>query len=639
MSDPSKPDDSKARLSRRAFIGSTAGAATVLGTGPARAQESPPPRNVAPGPSAAQLERELDATPPSLGEAGAVETPGSDLMAQVLKDLGIEYVTSNPGSSTEGLWESIINYGDTPNESPEYIVALHEEAAVDMAHGYAKAEGKPLVVMLHGTIGLMHASMAIYNAFHSQTPIVIIVGRDDTNFVRAQAANDIAGIARAHTKWDALPTTIDEATAAIQEAYRQAITPPMGPVMVVLDTELQKQEANGHSVPAYVPPRIKGISEDQAREIAAGLIAARNPRLDVGRFRTPEGAERAVELADLVGASVVTRAWIDPMSFPQGHPLCGPGFDQDYDFTLGLERGGAQASIRGPHRRTVEGRDPMGIGFGFIRKPPAPYWGPYREPKPGENDIIVDAETSIPLLIAEAWNQLSPEKRREIEQRKEKIAAANAEARVAKLRKGMDERRRGWTGSPIATARLFAELYSLIKDEDWCLSSPTQFTGQHNRVFWEHNKPHSHLGMHGAGALGYCIGASVGAGLAAKKRDRIVINIQPDGDLNYVPASLWTAAHHQLPMLTIMHNNRAYHQEYMYAQYVSAVRKRGVERAHIGMTFTDPYISYAKLAEAYGVESEGPIDDPELLLAALERGVATVKAGRPYLIDVLTQPR
>jgi thiamine pyrophosphate-dependent acetolactate synthase large subunit-like protein len=145
--------------------------------------------------------------------------------------------------------------------------------------------------------------------------------------------------------------------------------------------------------------------------------------------------------------------------------------------------------------------------------------------------------------------------------------------------------------------------------------------------------------MHGAGGIGYCIGASTGAALAAKHRDRIVINIQCDGDLNMVPGSLWTAAHYRLPMLVVMHNNRAWHQEYMYAQYMAGVRGRGGDRAHIGTTLRDPYINYAKMGEAYGVESEGPISDPSKLMAALKRGVDTVKDGRPYLIDVLTQPR
>jgi thiamine pyrophosphate-dependent acetolactate synthase large subunit-like protein len=145
--------------------------------------------------------------------------------------------------------------------------------------------------------------------------------------------------------------------------------------------------------------------------------------------------------------------------------------------------------------------------------------------------------------------------------------------------------------------------------------------------------------MHGAGGIGYCIGASAGAGLSARSRDRIVINIQCDGDLNYTPGSLWTAAHHKLPLLTIMHNNRGYHQEVMYLHYMAGVRGRGSDRMHIGTTLREPFIDYAKLGEAYGVKSEGPIEDPEKLTAAYKRGIASVLEGKPYLIDVITEPR
>ena len=145
--------------------------------------------------------------------------------------------------------------------------------------------------------------------------------------------------------------------------------------------------------------------------------------------------------------------------------------------------------------------------------------------------------------------------------------------------------------------------------------------------------------MHGGGGIGYCIGATAGAGLAAKHRNRIVIDIQCDGDLNYTPGALWSAAHHQLPMLVVMHNNRAWHQELMYLEHMAGVRGRGMDRMHIGTTLRDPFIDYAKMGAAYGVESEGPIDDPELLAAAFKRGVDVVKEGRPYLIDVLTEPR
>jgi acetolactate synthase I/II/III large subunit len=102
---------------------------------------------------------------------------------------------------------------------------------------------------------------------------------------------------------------------------------------------------------------------------------------------------------------------------------------------------------------------------------------------------------------------------------------------------------------------------------------------------------------------------------------------------------IWSAVHHRLPMLTVMHNNRAWHQELMFLQYMAGVRGRGTDRAHIGTTLREPFIDYAKLAQGYGMASEGPIDDPARLSAALARGLASVKRGEPYLIDVLTQPR
>ncbi len=638
-----KPDKEKsAELSRRAFLGTSAGAAaaSLLGSGEtAEAQTAPPAgRPAMPGQSAEAADRDVGgATPPPVTRAA--QRPGSDLMVQVLRDLEIEYVAANPAASFEGFQESIVNYGDTPNVMPEFVTALHEESSVDMAHGYAKSEGRPMAVLVHGTLGLLHSSMAIYQAYHSQTPILLIAGRDDTNFLRSQSADDIAGIVRSITKWDAHPKTLPDALEAIQEGYRQAITPPCGPALVVLDAELQKEEAGDLQVPQYVPPQISSISASEAKSVAKALVDAKNPRIAVGKLRTPQGVEDVVELAELVGASTSTRAVIVPMSFPQRHPLCGPGADTEYDYTLGLETAGVQAAIIGPHIRSNEGRDVTGIGYGFIREPKTPIWGPYAPPKPSQNDMHADAEASLPAIIAEAKKLLNSTKRNAVAARSEKHATANHSAAVASLEKALEERRRGWEDSPISLARLYIELWSVIKDEDWCLASPTQFSSGHNRVLWDHNKPYSHLGMHGAGGIGYCLGAPTGAALAAKERDRIVINIQCDGDLNMVPGSLWTAAHHRLPMLVIMHNNRAYHQELMYAQFMAGVRGRGGDRSHVGTTLRDPYISYAKMGEAYGVESEGPISDPSKLKAALERGVNAVKEGRPYLIDVLTQPR
>jgi acetolactate synthase-1/2/3 large subunit len=439
---------------------------------------------------------------------------------------------------------------------------------------------------------------------------------------------------RPYTKWDAHPETLEETLDALHEAYRQAITPPCAPVLVILDTEVQKEEAGDLEVPAYVPPTIQGINAVDAQRIAKSLVDARNPRITVGRLRTAQGVDLAVELAEAVGASVESRATRGPMSFPQRHSLSGVGSDEDYDFVLGLEANGASTSIQGPHLRSLDDRDTSGINFGGVR----PSIRPPRNP-PGANDLVGDAEASLPILIEAVSKLGAGPVQSAVAARSKRHAESNRAARVTDLRAALEKKKEGWDASPISLARIYAQLWPLIKDLDWCLSSPGTFSGDHFADLWDNDRPYSYLGRHPAAALGYGLGASTGAALAAKHRDRIVINVQTDGDFNYTPGALWTAAHHRLPMLIVMHNNRAWHMELMYVQYMAGVRGRGTDRAHIGTTFRDPYIDYAKLADGYGMKSEGPISDPSLLAAALERGVAAVSSGEPYLIDVLTQPR
>src|SRR4029079_13298622 len=207
---------------------------------------------------------------------------------------------------------------------------------------------------------------------------------------------------------------------------------------------------------------------------------------------------------------------------------------------------------------------------------------------------------------------------RTIQDRIAKNSEANQKARIEAITQAVQAKRAGWDASPISTARVYSELWPLIMNEDWCLSSPTGFSGGHNAQLWDHNKPYSYLGGQGAGGMGYGAPASVGAALAAKSRGRIVVNVQTDGDLNYAPGVLWTAVHHKLPMLTVMHNNRAWHQEYMFVESMAGVRGRGAERAHIGSVLRDPYIDYTKMAAGYGMAGEGPITDPTKLSAALK---------------------
>ena len=630
-------------LNRRGFLkGAAAGAAAsaaslVTDTPQAAAQGGASTAAAVPAPTQEQVARDAAAVRPPVS-VRAVQRPGSDLMVQVLKDMELEYVAGNPGSSFEGLQESFINYGNPPNKMPEFITALHEESAVTMAHGYGKAEGKPMIALLHGTIGVQHAAMSIYQAYYDRTPVLMIAGRDE-GFIQAHTAHDMAAMVRSFTKWDAQPKTLEQSLAALQRAYNEAITPPMGPTLVVLDTELQKEEARELKIPPYRPPQIAGIDLTKAREIAKGLLEAQNPRIEVRRLRTAQGARLSVELAELVGASAGTGATTGPMSFPQRHPLCGPGSSTAYDYTLGLEIPAAQASIIGPGLATLLERDSANIGFGGIAPAAGGRGARGGAGATNATAIQADAEASLPLLIEEVKRQLTPDKRRIVEERKAKHAEANQKARIEALTQAVQTKRNGWDSSPVATARIYAELWPWIKSEDWCLASPSGFSGAHHVQLWDHNKPYSYLGGQGAGGMGYGAPASVGAALAAKSRNRIVINIQCDGDLNYAPGVLWTAVHHKLPLLTIMHNNRAWHQELMFVEYMCGVRGRGTDRGHIGTSLRDPFIDYAKMAAGYGMASEGPISDPAKLAGAFKRGLDSAKRGEPYLIDVITQPR
>jgi thiamine pyrophosphate-dependent acetolactate synthase large subunit-like protein len=222
-----------------------------------------------------------------------------------------------------------------------------------------------------------------------------------------------------------------------------------------------------------------------------------------------------------------------------------------------------------------------------------------------------------------------------------KAALADRGKKLAEAFKQMKERTRGeaangWDLSPITTARMSSELFEVVKNEDW------SFVGVQNlwpKRLWPMAKHYHHIGGSGASGIGYGLPASIGAALANREHGRLSVSVQPDGDFMFANGVLWTAAHHKIPLLMVMHNNRAYHQEVMHVQRMANRHNRGVDRAWIGTTLTDPDISYAKLAEGMGVYSSGPITDVKDLRPAIQKALAVVKRGEPALIDCVTQPR
>jgi thiamine pyrophosphate-dependent acetolactate synthase large subunit-like protein len=577
-------------------------------------------------PDGAAIARE-DGTAQPAPVSRIVENPGSDYMCDVIKALGLEYVSFNPGSSFEGLHESLINY---TRNSPEIITCTHEENAVAAAHGYAKAEGKPMLALLHGTIGVQHAAMAIYNAYGDRVPIVMIAGYGDTA-VPAHTAVDLATTVRDYVKWDAQPDSLQGVGQAIIRAYKLAITPPMAPVLVTVHAELQMNAmpANRPQVPKFTMPSMPSADLASVRQIAKDLVNATNPRINSGRVRSQEGMDMLVELAELLQCPVGGGG--DRVSFPNRHPLSGNGAGGAVDVTLNLEAGGGGGGGRGgagggSKSIVITTADLLATHNFNINGGAGPN---------GDMYIAADPQATLPALIEEVKKLITGDKKNLFADRGKKHAEANRAAHAASVEAASV----GWNASPVSLARIAAELWPLIKNEDWSYVSPQGFVGNWPSRLWNMNKVYHYLGGQGAGGMGYGAPASVGAALANKKHGRISINIQTDGDMNYSPGALWTAAHHRLPLLSIMHNNRGYHQEVMFIARAASIRNRGQENSHIGTRLIDPNIDYAMMAKAYGMYSEGPISDPKDLAPALKRGVERVKKGEPVMIDVVTQPR
>ncbi len=640
----------KLSVDRRGFM-KTAAAGTVATLVASTGAASPRP-SVHACAAVPMMSKEAETGDPASVEVLTTDRPGSDFMIDVIKSLGIEYVCANPGSSFRGLQESVVNYGG--NKAPEFITCCHEESAVAMAHGYAKIEGKPLAVFAHSTVGLQHAAMAIFNAYCDRVPVYVVLGNTIDATMRRpgvewdHSVQDAAAMVRDFIKWDDLPISLAHFAESAVRAYKIAMTPPMMPVLLVADSELQERpvpENAGLRIPKLVLATPPQGDSGAVAEAARLLVAAENPVIVADRAaRTPAGMAHLIELAETLQAPVIDQA--ARLNFPTRHPLNHSQRSRaviaEADVILGLELTdfwGVVNSFRDQLHRTSksiisEGTKLISITAGDLYVK-SNYQDFQRYPEV-DLAIAADAEATLPSLIEAVKRLINDDRKRGLQDRGSKLAADQQNA----LEQTRTDATYGWDASPISTARLSAELWAQIKDKDWSLVSAVA-PGMSNWPLrlWAFDKHYQFNGGAGGYGVGYGAPAAVGAALANKKHGRLSINIQCDGDLMYAPGVLWTAAHHRIPLLSVMHNNRAYHQELMHLQRMGNRHNRGVTRAGIGTTIGDPDIDFAKLAQSMGVHGEGPIADPKDLGPAIRRAIEVVERGEPALVDVVTQPR
>jgi acetolactate synthase-1/2/3 large subunit len=633
MGETENNSTTKSPVDRRNFlkIATTGAAALVAGAQTTDAQET----------QAAKV----DDSSPASSSADVLTTgrTGSDFMVDVLKSLGFEYIFSNPGSSFRALQESFINYGG--NKNPEWLTCLHEESSVAMAHGYAKIEHKPVLVLASGAGGLQHATLPIYLAFAEQVPVYVLVGdtidatqrRPEVDWLHS--AQDQGAIVRDYTKWDDTPHSLDHFAESAVRAYKISMTPPQLPVLIVADTTMQEDP-----IPAGTNQRIPKLTLPAAPEGDAGSVAeaarllagAENPVILTGRApNTASGMKLLVELAETLQAAVIG------MNFPSRHPLSQSGRRgatlANADVILGLDMYDFYGSLHNMrdqlHRsiRSITMPTAKMISIGtedlYIRA----NYQEFQRFQEVDLAIAADAEATLPALTEAVKKLVTADRKSAFVNRGAKLAAANQQT----LERVRDEARYAWDASPISTARLAAEVWAQIKDKDWSL-----VTGDLSNWpirLWNFDKPY-YQWVNGS-KVATASPISVGAALANRKYGRLSVHFQDDGDLMYAPGVLWTAAHHRIPMLKIMNNNRAYHTELMHLQRMANRKNHDLTTAGIGTKIEDPNIDYAKLAQSMGWYAEGPIADPKDLAPALKRAIAVVERGEPALLDTVMQPR
>ncbi len=583
---------------------------------------------------------------------------GSDLIVDLMKAFDIEYAAFNPGSSFRGLHDSIVNYGG--NKNPEVIFCCHEEIPVAIAHGYAKAKGKPMAAIIHNIVGLQHASMAIYNAWADRAPVIVMGGTGPMDTTRRRPPTDwthtalVQGnLVRDYVKWDDQPYTLRSAPMSFIRGYRIATTEPKGPVYLCYDTDLQEdpiqEKIDIPELDRFAPSAPVQGNPEALRKAAQLLVDAQAPLIITEALaRNYQTMASLVELAELLSIPVIDKVGgrkANGFNFPNTHPLDITQGAREYlakaDVVMALDVPDLYGSLTTVDKTTRASKyqsNPQAkiINISMNDMLIHSWSGDYQSLHAVDVPITAETSVAVPELVHLCRELLGNDRK------KKKLLATRFKAAKEihdNLRaKWLAEARATATKKDIATAFLAMELWDVIKKEDWVLVNGT--ANLWARKLWEWTKPYQYLGHSGGGGLGYEMGASIGGALAHRGTGKICVDIQDDGALLYTPSALWTAAHHKIPLLIVMYNNRTYYNSEEHQIQVAKFRKRPVENAGIGTQAINPPVNFAKMAETFGIYGEGPIMRPEDLRPALLRALKVVKEKKlPALVDVVTEIR
>jgi thiamine pyrophosphate-dependent acetolactate synthase large subunit-like protein len=576
---------------------------------------------------------------------GAIERPalanetgdywGSDVMALMLREIGLPFVALNPGASYRGLHDSLVNL--LGNQAPQMLLCLHEEHAVAIAHGYAKVTGKPMGAIVHSNVGLMHATMAVFNAWCDRTPLVLLGATGPVAADKRRpwidwihTASDQGALIRNYTKWDDQPASVGAVPESLLRAHKMATTPPCGPVYVCFDAALQETRI-GDLPPLPSAERARRphpVAPDPAaaKEAAELLLAARNPVILMGRTSRDEADwQRRLKLAEALGAVVLT----DPKTgatFPTAHKLQGPpaganpsaeacALLRDADVVLSLD----WVDLGGALKTAWDGGEVKSkVILASLDHQLHNGWSmDYQGLPPVDLHLAVEPDIAVaallPLLRARVpgWAE-----------RKESAVAT-------------DESGPSAPPDVITPVSLAAGLRDAVGGRQTCLIRTPLAWGGH---VWETNHPLDLLGGDGGGGIGGGPGMAVGAALALRGSGRLPIAVLGDGDCLMGITALWTAVHYRIPVLIIVANNNSFFNDELHQDRMARQRNRPVANRWIGQRIADPEPDIATLARGQGATGFGPVRDPGELVRTLRQAIETVEGGGVALVDVRVEP-
>ena len=567
------------------------------------------------------------------GLTGGANAPGwgSDVIADALRSLDIPYIALNPGASYRGLHDSIVNY--LGNETPQMILCLHEEVAVSIAHGYAKVTGKAMAAAVHSNVGLFHATMAFFNAWCDRMPVVVLgaTGPVDANKRRPwidwiHTAADQGAIVRNYTKWDDQPASPAAARESILRANWIANTAPKGPVYINFDAELQENKLAEPLPPIDVnrfnPPTVTAPSPELVKQAADILKNAKSPVILAGRVsRSVEAWNQRVALAEALDAKVITELKIGA-AFPTDHPLhaAAPGGSalppdaqaalKAADVVLSLDwvdpAGAFKAAFgdAGPKAKVIIVSNDFRIHNGWSMD--------YQGFPPADVLLPVTPDEAVPELV------------KAIGSGKGKKYPAPAKAEIPPLSK-----------DKLVVNDLVRALKTAVGDRDVTLA---HISLSWDGATWPFRHPLDYVGSEGGGGVGGGPGNTVGTALALKGSGRLVVGVCGDGDFMMANTAVWTAAHYKIPALFIIANNRSFFNDELHQERVARIRSRPPENRWIGQRISEPDIDMAGLARSQGAEGFGPVTKTSDLVAAFQKAIAAVDAGKVAVVDVRVEP-